>query len=291
MSLKTEPRWESYRAAIEEWLRGCIPEGTPDRLAEAVQYSLLAGGKRLRPMLALEFCRLCGGDWQAALSAACAVELLHTYSLIHDDLPAMDNDVLRRGKPTCHIAFDEATAILAGDALQALAFDAIANAPLPAERVVNCLRALSHAAGAAGMCGGQQLDLDGDGKLQTVESLTQLQRLKTGALIRAACCIGVYAAGGTREQLQAATHYAEALGLAFQIRDDMLDEIADEAAFGKPIGSDKEQGKCTFLTLLGLDTCAERVRTLTAEAVDALTALPGSESLAELAREMAERMN
>jgi len=291
LSLKTEPRWAEYREKIEAWLAACVPAGTPERLAEAMRYSLLAGGKRLRPMLALEFCRLCGGDWEAALPAACAVELLHTYSLIHDDLPAMDNDVLRRGKPTCHIAFDEPTAILAGDALQALAFEAIADAPLPAERVVNCLRDLALAAGAAGMCGGQQLDLDGDGKPQTVASLTQLQSLKTGALIRAACCIGVHAAGGSPEQLAAAEAYAEALGLAFQIRDDMLDEIADEAAFGKPIGSDKEQGKCTFLTVLGLEACAERVHELTDAAVSALRSLPGSEALCELASELAERMS
>ena len=289
MSPKTEI-WTMYREKIEEMLRSCVPLGAPERLREAMQYSLLAGGKRLRPMLALEFCRICGGDWEAALPAACAVELLHTYSLIHDDLPAMDNDVLRRGKPTCHIAFDEPTAILAGDALQALAFEAITNAPLPAERVTACLRELACAAGAAGMCGGQQLDLDGDGKPQTVDSLTRLQRLKTGALIRAACCIGVHCAGGTKEQLEAAKAYAEALGLAFQIRDDMLDEIADEASFGKPVGSDKEQGKCTFLTLLGLEACAARVDELTDQAVAALETLPGSEALAELARELAVRV-
>ncbi len=291
MFRKTESRWERYRQEIEAWLRSCVPQETPTRLREAMQYSLLAGGKRLRPMLALEFCRLCGGDWERALPAAGALELLHTYSLIHDDLPAMDNDDLRRGKPTCHIAFDEPTAILAGDALQALAFEAITRAALPADRTAACAAELARAAGAAGMCGGQQLDLEGDGKPQTVASLTRLQNLKTGALIRAACCIGVHAAGGTAAQLAAAAAYAGALGLAFQIRDDMLDEIADETAFGKPVGSDRAQGKCTFLTVLGLEACAARVDALTEEAVAALAPLPGSEALAELARQLATRVS
>lgn len=289
MSRKTESHWELYRQTVESWLRGCIPPDAPARLREAMAYSLLAGGKRLRPMLALEFCRICGGDTQAALPAACALELLHTYSLIHDDLPAMDNDTLRRGKPTCHIAFDEPTAILAGDALQALAFAAITQAELPPERQAACLAELAHAAGAAGMCGGQQLDLEGDGKSQTTESLTYLQQRKTGALIRAACCIGVHCAGGTTAQLDAAIRYADALGLAFQIRDDMLDEIADEATLGKPIGSDRAQGKCTFLTLLGLEGCAEQIEQLTAQAIAALLPLPDHQALTELAQELATR--
>ena len=291
MSLKTDPRWTAYRSCVEAYLAGCVPQAAPARLREAMLYSLMAGGKRLRPLLALEFCRLCGGDWEAALPAACALEMLHTYSLIHDDLPAMDNDDLRRGKPTCHLAFDEATAILAGDALQALAFASITKADLPAGRIANCVADLAHAAGAYGMCGGQQLDLDGEGKPQTEASLTRLQSLKTGALIRAACLIGVHAAGGTQTQLAAAEAYADALGLAFQIRDDMLDEIADEGSLGKPIGSDKKQGKCTFLTLLGLDECCKRVETLTQKAVEALAAWDGAEALADLAREMANRVS
>ena len=252
-------------------------------------YSLLAGGKRLRPMLAMEFCRVCGGTAEAALPAGCAVELLHTYSLIHDDLPAMDNDNLRRGKPTCHIAFDEATAILAGDALQAQAFAALAAAPLPEERRLACVAELAAAAGAAGMCGGQQLDLDGDGRPHTAEELAQLQALKTGALFRAACRMGVYCAGGTDAQLAAADGYAAALGLAFQIRDDMLDEIADQGLLGKPVGSDRQQGKYTFLTTLGLDECARRVGALTDRAIEALRSLPESGHLAALAWQLAQR--
>lgn len=283
------PPWEGYHRQIEAWLAGCLPEGAPARLRQAMAYSLLAGGKRLRPMLAMEFCRVCGGTAEAALPAGCAVELLHTYSLIHDDLPAMDNDNLRRGKPTCHIAFDEATAILAGDALQAQAFAALAAAPLPEERRLACVAELAGAAGAAGMCGGQQLDLDGDGRPHTAEELAQLQALKTGALFRAACRMGVYCAGGTDAQLAAADGYAAALGLAFQIRDDMLDEIADQGLLGKPVGSDRQQGKYTFLTTLGLDECARRVGALTDRAIEALRSLPESGHLAVLARQLAQR--
>lgn len=281
--------WESYRTQVEAWLATCLPETAPERLRQAMAYSLLAGGKRLRPMLTMEFCRVCDGTAEAALPAGCAVELLHTYSLIHDDLPAMDNDVLRRGKPTCHIAFDEATAILAGDALQAQAFAVLAAAPLPDVRRTACVAELAAAAGAAGMCGGQQLDLDGDGKPHTIAELTQLQTLKTGALFRAACRMGVHCAGGTAEQLAAADAYAAALGLAFQIRDDMLDEIADQGQLGKPLGSDRQQGKHTFLTTLGLDECVRRVEALTAQAVEALQPLPESGSLAALARQLARR--
>lgn len=286
----TQP-WKGYREQIEQWLADCLPISVPARLKEAMQYSLLSGGKRLRGMLTMEFCRLCGGDVRDALPVGCAVELLHTYSLIHDDLPSMDDDTLRRGKPTCHIAFDEATAILAGDALQSQAFAAIAHASLDAVRVVSCLKELAQAAGAAGMCGGQQMDLDGEGQTLSVEELTQLQRLKTGALIRAACRMGVHCANGTEEQLRAATIYAEALGLAFQIRDDMLDEIADEAMLGKPIGSDRQQGKCTFLTVLGLDACAARVQTLTTEATAALAPFADAEALVALAHQLANRLS
>lgn len=283
------PPWEGYHRQIEAWLARCLPEGAPARLRQAMAYSLLAGGKRLRPMLAMEFCRVCGGLAETALPVGCAVELLHTYSLIHDDLPAMDNDNLRRGKPTCHIAFDEATAILAGDALQAQAFAALAAAPLPGERRLACVAELAAAAGAAGMCGGQQLDLDGDGRPHTAEELAQLQALKTGALFRAACRMGVYCAGGTDAQLAAADGYAAALGLAFQIRDDMLDEIADQGLLGKPVGSDRQQGKYTFLTTLGLDECARRVGALTDRAIEALRSLPESGHLAVLARQLAQR--
>ena len=281
--------WDAYYQRIESWLRSCLPQTPADRLRQAMRYSLMAGGKRLRPMLTLEFCRICGGDPDAALPVACAVELLHTYSLIHDDLPAMDDDALRRGKPTCHIAFDEATAILAGDALQAQAFSAIASAPLPSERIAACVRELAAAAGMIGMCGGQQLDLDAEGQRLSAQELVQLQQLKTGALIRAACRMGVLCADGTAAQLDAADSFAAALGLAFQIRDDMLDEIADEAVFGKPVGSDRAQGKCTFLTELGMEACAERVATLTEQAVASIAALPDSELLIGLAQELAER--
>jgi len=290
--LKTDAaHWNAYYQMIENWLRSCLPETPADRLRQAMSYSLMAGGKRLRPMLTLEFCRICGGDTEAALPVACAVELVHTYSLIHDDLPAMDDDDLRRGKPTCHIAFDEATAILAGDALQAQAFCTVTAAQLPSERIAACVRELAAAASLQGMCGGQQLDLEAEGKRLSVQALEQLQQRKTGALIRAACRMGVLCAGGNEVQMNAADAFASALGLAFQIRDDMLDEIADEVEFGKPVGSDRAQGKCTFLTELGMDACAERVVELTEQAVTAIAALPDSERLARLAQAMAERSN
>ena len=236
-------RMEEYRTMVEDLLDAqCVAADEPyARLLDAMRYSLTAGGKRLRPILTLEFCRLCGGDVHAALPVACGVELLHTYSLIHDDLPCMDDDDLRRGKPSNHKVFGEATAVLAGDALQALAFETVLSAPLAPERALRCAQILTHAAGHAGICGGQQLDLEWEGRSLDRDELMAIHLRKTSALIRAACLMGVAAAGGTAEQADAAQRYADALGLAFQIRDDMLDVIGDEATFGKPIGSDKAE--------------------------------------------------
>ena len=218
------------------------------------------------------------------------MELLHTYSLIHDDLPCMDDDDLRRGKPSNHKVFGEATAVLAGDALQALAFETVLSAPLAPERALRCGQILTHAAGHAGICGGQQLDLEWEGRSLDRDELMAIHLRKTSALIRAACLMGVAAAGGTAEQADAAQRYADALGLAFQIRDDMLDVIGDEATFGKPIGSDKAEKKTTFVDLLGLAACEREVVRLTDEAISALGLFGGeADFLAALSRSMETR--
>ena len=246
-------------------------------LLQAMSYSLNAGGKRLRPALVLEFCRLCGGDEERALPAALSVELLHTYSLIHDDLPCMDNDDLRRGKPTNHKVFGECTATLAGDALQALAFQMVLDPPLPDGRTLRCARLLARAAGPEGICGGQQMDLEWEGRALSEEELLQIHLHKTAALIRAACLMGVAAAGGTPEQEEAAAAFADHLGLAFQIRDDILDVTSTEEELGKPIGSDAANEKATYVTLYGPDRCEELVLEHTRAARQALeqTEWPG----------------
>ena len=239
-------------------------------LAESMRYSLLAGGKRIRPTLVLEFCRACGGEIDAAMPVACAIEMLHTYSLIHDDLPCMDNDALRRGMPTNHVVFGECTATLAGDALQAEAFGTILRSALPAERRARCAEYLADAAGLDGMCGGQYLDMLGEGKTLSEEELLDLNARKTGALLIAACRMGVAAAGGSEEQLEAASFYGAAIGAAFQIRDDMLDVIGTEQELGKPIGSDAEEKKNTYMAVYGAERCAAMVEKLTARARDAI---------------------
>ncbi len=246
-------------------------------LLQAMSDSLNAGGKRLRPALVLEFCRLCGGDEERALPAALSVELLHTYSLIHDDLPCMDNDDLRRGKPTNHKVFGECTATLAGDALQAAAFQMVLDAPLPDGRTLRCARLLARAAGPEGICGGQQMDLEWEGRALSEEELLQIHLHKTAALIRAACLMGVAAAGGTPEQEEAAAAFADHLGLAFQIRDDILDVTSTEEELGKPIGSDAANEKTTYVTLYGPDRCEELVLEHTRAARQALeqTEWPG----------------
>ena len=286
-------RMEEYRTMVEDFLDAqCVAADEPyARLLDAMRYSLTAGGKRLRPILTLEFCRLCGGDVHAALPAACGVELLHTYSLIHDDLPCMDDDDLRRGKPSNHKVFGEATAVLAGDALQALAFETVLSAPLAPERALRCAQILTHAAGHAGICGGQQLDLEWEGKILSAPELEEIYLRKTSALIRAACLMGVAAAGGTQAQKDAAARYADHFGYAFQIRDDMLDVIGDEKTFGKPIGSDREEGKMTFVDLLGLDACQKLVHEHSEQAVRALEGMEGSDFLIFLVRALELRNN
>ncbi len=259
-------------------------------LQEAMEYSLLTGGKRIRPILTLETCRMCGGAPEAALPFACAVEMVHTYSLIHDDLPAMDNDSLRRGRPTNHVVYGEATAILAGDALLTAAFDHLTRAELPAGQVVAAVACLSRAAGSAGMVGGQALDMAGEGHALDLEELELLQSLKTGALISAAAELGCIAAGGTWEQREQVRTYALALGRAFQVRDDMLDVISSQEELGKPLGSDQANEKSTFASALGLDSCAALVEKLTRQGVEALQCFEHPDFHIWLAENLALRM-
>ena len=287
-------RVAEYKSAVDKYLDACLEEtqcASYHKLTDSMRYSLAAGGKRLRPILTMEFCRMCGGDAEAALGAACGVEMLHTYSLIHDDLPVMDNDDLRRGKPSNHKVFGECTATLAGDALQAFAFETVLSAPLPAERALECGRLLAHAAGHEGICGGQQLDLEWEGKALTEDELNEIHLRKTSALIRGACLMGVAAAGGTQAQKDAAARYADHFGYAFQIRDDMLDVIGDEKTFGKPIGSDREEGKTTFVDLLGLDACQKLVHEHSEQAARALEGMEGSDFLIFLVRALELRNN
>ena len=260
-------------------------------LFESMRYSLNAGGKRIRPILVLEFCRITGGDCDKALPAACAIEMLHTYSLIHDDLPCMDNDDLRRGKPTNHVVYGECTATLAGDALQAEAFGTILRSELPAEARAECARILADAVGADGMCGGQFLDMIGENKKLTAQELDEINSRKTGALLIAACTMGVAAAGGSDKQLEAAAMFGAAIGAAFQIRDDMLDVISTSEQLGKPIGSDAQEHKNTYMALYGADRCMEMIEKLTEQAKAVLNeAFDDTAFLCELADSMVTRM-
>ena len=287
--LEFEALLRSYADRVEGYLHSCFTDADEPQqvLFDAMRYSLLAGGKRLRPVLAQAFCELCGGSAMDALPFAAAVEMVHTYSLIHDDLPCMDNDDYRRGRLTNHKVYGEATAVLAGDALLTAAFGHLAAAPLPASRVVKATRVLSLCAGELGMVGGQVLDLAGEQLVLTEEEIYNVHRLKTGALISAACQLGVIAAGGTQEQLDAADRYAEALGLAFQTRDDMLDVLGDSGKMGKATGMD--ENKNTFVRLYGVGACSRLIEKETQKAIEALGAFEDSDFLKELSMKLAIR--
>ena len=260
---------QRYVDLIEGYLTTCFSSREPQQLLfESMRYSLLAGGKRLRPVLVMAFCELCGGDAERALPFAAAMEMVHTYSLIHDDLPCMDNDDYRRGKPTNHRIYGEATATLAGDALLTAAFGRLAAAELPAQQRIEAVRVLSCCAGELGMVGGQMLDMDAENRICTAQEVYDIQSRKTGALISAACQLGVIAAGGTKQQQRAAADYAESLGLAFQIEDDLLDLEGDAAKLGKATGVD--ENKNTFVRLYGAERCRELIREETEKAVAAL---------------------
>lgn len=258
-------------------------------MLEAMSYSLENGGKRIRPLLTLEFCRICGGTPEEALPFALGIEMIHTYSLIHDDLPCMDNDDMRRGKPSNHKTFGYANALLAGDGLLTLAFEAVLGENgLSAEKkaAAGCL--LAEAAGCSGMIAGQVMDLANEKKTVGVETLSDTDRLKTGELIRAAAVMGCIAAGANAEMIKAAEKYCSAVGLAFQIVDDILDVTSSETVLGKPIGSDRENGKSTYVSLLGLERARELVTELTSEAKQALNIF-GSEG--EFLAELADRLS
>ena len=282
---------KSYVSHIENYLDGCFdfyefePQGI---LFDSMRYSLLAGGKRLRPVFVFDFCRMAGGCWPDATPFAAAVEMIHTYSLIHDDLPSMDNDDFRRGRPTNHKVYGEAMAILAGDAMLTSAFGHIADAPnLSAEAKLRAVSYLSRCAGETGMVGGQVLDILAEQRACTEQEILNIQNRKTGALIKAACVLGVMAANGTAEQEFAAMEFADHLGLAFQIRDDMLDVIGDAEKLGKATGMDGQ--KNTFVRLYGLQKCAELVKEHTEAAIDALDVFEDSEFMRELAMSLVGR--
>jgi len=263
-------------AEIESTLTALLPagDGPESRVYEAMAYSALDGGKRLRPFLAVQTARLFDVPDAQSLRAGAAIEFVHCYSLVHDDLPAMDDDDLRRGKPTNHIRFDEATAILAGDALQTLAFEVLADPATHPDGGVRAelVAALASAAGAQGMVGGQMYDLAAESAAEpfNLDQITQLQRMKTGRLFDVSCQAGAILGQASDAERQALADYTDALGLAFQIADDILDEIGDAAEVGKQVGKDAAAGKATFISLLGLETAQERAKMLALQASDAL---------------------
>lgn len=281
----------NYLDEINSALKEYLP-AVDDVVSQAMRYSVENGGKRIRPALLLEFCRVCGGDYKKAVPFACALEMIHTYSLIHDDLPCMDNDDFRRGKPSCHIAFGEEYALLAGDALLTLAFETAMKSNLSAEITVKAAKELAKAAGVMGMVGGQVLDLQNEGKKVGVSDLQKTDELKTGELIRAACVLGCVCAGADDKKIAAAEKYAHDIGIAFQIVDDILDVTSDEETLGKPIGSDEENQKSTYVSLLGIEKSRKTAEELTLNAQKALDAFDGDvSSLKDFAEKLKNRKN
>ena len=281
-----------YKAYIEEFLQNWyarFDDEPQKKLFEAMRYSLLAGGKRLRPVMAFEFCRLCGTDWRKAAPLAAAVEMIHTYSLIHDDLPCMDNDDFRRGRPTNHKVYGETMAVLAGDALLTDAFTVASTAQLEGKDMADAIGILSECAGSLGMVGGQVLDVLSEDRELTEQEVLDIQTRKTGALIRAACALGAIAGGANEVQFDAACRFAAALGLAFQIRDDMLDVIGTQEEMGKGVGTDEK--KNTFVRLYGLDRCEELVKRYTDMAIEALQTFDDHGFMEEQALSLTTRRN
>lgn len=279
---------------VSEALKNYLTPSDPrcEMLYDAMRYTAMSAGKRIRPYLTMEFCRMLGGSEKAALPFACAVEMIHNYSLIHDDLPCMDNDDFRRGKPTNHKIYGETTALLAGDTLLTDAFGVcVSNPYVSATSARLATFYLSRAAGGVGMAGGQMIDTAADGKLESREALEHMYRLKTGALISAASILGVYAATDipSPELLADAEAYSYCIGLAFQFIDDVLDVTADAEEFGRPIGSDDKNQKTTILAFMSVDEAIEKVRSLTAKAIAAISKYPNSENLIELANYLVTR--
>ena len=264
--------------------------GLQSSVADAMNYSLEAGGKRIRPVLVLAFCHMCGGDYRKAAAPAAAIEMIHTFSLIHDDLPCMDNDDFRRGKPSCHKKFGEACAVLAGDALAIRPFQVIAESELNDSMKIKLIAELACSSGAEGMIGGQIIDMENEQR-STVngENLRMMYALKTGRLIKTSCVMGCIAAEASDEQVKNVEEYAHCLGLAFQIIDDILDVTGDEAALGKPIGSDAEENKTTFVTLYGIENAREEAVKLTDKAMKILGRFDNNEFLIELTKYLLDR--
>lgn len=281
--------YERFLPDIEKKLESSIT--ADNSAAQAMKYSLLSGGKRIRPILLLEFYALCGGNGDSALNFAAALEMIHTYSLIHDDLPCMDNDDMRRGRPSCHKAFGEDTALLAGDALLTLAFKTAAETDgIPADRVLKAIVVLAENAGISGMVGGQVEDLAFEKSGATIDELRGMYLKKTSCLLSAGAVCGSILAGADEEELKYAAEYAEKLGLAFQIIDDILDCTSDEKTLGKPIGSDEKNGKTTYVTLLGIDGAKAEAERLSNEALAALCKIKGDNAaLRELTADLLDR--
>ena len=286
-----EDRSREYREFTEEYLKNIYPQFRSEpqgELFDAMEYSLLAGGKRLRPIFVLDFCRMCGGDWRKAAPFAAAMEMIHTYSLIHDDLPCMDNDDFRRGRPTNHKVYGETMAILAGDGLLTDAFMLASSAELPDPAQMGlAIGVLAQNAGSLGMVGGQVLDIQSETRELTEQEVIDIQSRKTGGLINAACVLGVIAGGGDEKKIEAAATFAGALGMAFQIRDDMLDVIGTQEEMGKGVGTDET--KNTFVKLYGLEKCEDLVQKYTAVAIDALNIFEDNTYMTALAKSLTDR--
>lgn len=278
---------EAVNKALVSYLPGY--EDGQRSVVRAMKYSLVNGGKRLRPVLVIEFCKACGGTLSDALPFACAIEYIHTYSLIHDDLPCMDNDDMRRGKPSCHKMFGEATALLAGDALLTHAFEIAASSDLPGDRVNAAVSLLAQNAGVGGMIGGQVLDLMYEKYQAELSEIITVHKLKTGALISAACILGCIAAGASEEKISSASRFAYNLGIAFQIKDDLLDVFGDEKKLGKPIGSDAENDKKTYVDIVGAEKAKSDVKMLTASAINQLAHFQNTDFIEMLANKLIER--
>lgn len=283
-----EARFKEYINLVNTRLSELL-KGENDIVYEAMKYSVENGGKRIRPVLVLESCKMCGGDISSALDVACALEMIHTYSLIHDDLPCMDDDDMRRGKPSCHVKFGEEYALLAGDALLTYAFEVIAGAKLDDTKKVKAISCLSRNAGFSGMVGGQVIDLQSEGKKISYDTLREMHSKKTGALIRCAVTLGCICAGADKVTTDALVNYADNIGYAFQAVDDILDVVSTEEVLGKPIGSDAECEKTTYVTLFGVEKAKQLADELTQNAIKSIDSFENSDFLVRLAKELTER--
>lgn len=289
--MNLERQIQEYRDYTENYLKniyGKFRKEPQTLLFDAMEYSLLAGGKRLRPVFAYEFCRMCGGQWQDAAPFAAAIEMIHTYSLIHDDLPCMDNDDFRRGRLTNHKVFGEGMAVLAGDALLTDAFMVASSGKLPQPwTMADAISLMAEGAGSLGMVGGQVLDIMSQERELSEQEVLDIQSRKTGRLINIACCLGAMAGGASQNQFEAAAQFASGLGLAFQIRDDMLDVIGTREEMGKGVGTDAE--KNTFVRLYGLEKCETLVQQYTDYAISALQVFEDREFIVALAKSLTDR--